>query len=428
MSVQQQSKQALSYSISFLGAAGVALQNYTAVNLLITGIGSVLSTLTTTLSGFAHTISVLLGGLCSGTVNFFINVSLLDSFLKRFWPVNDEKHRATEWGAWEQWPFWKKCRAVAGIAVFVVTGLLFGMTAFAFGVAGPLAALALAAGIFVSLIMIIQEVETWLLSFDTAEPNSISGLFAQWKETLTINKAWGHCIAIGNVIALSLTLTLGLAETLIALNVAALPAFIVGVTIAFTFGAFTEFYFYNFFLASFCEKIKLNWEKMQQSKWAPFGFACITINAIVNAALTYSGVMLLTGLLTLAGIALPPVGLMVAIATGSALFAAGASFFLGMDFWIGRMHKPTSLTEVTTTLVDAAAALEGSYAKSWDSSLIAASSMPADIANKPLVVAATLTRARSFCSFFNQQESGACRPALGRSPSCTSLSNHASLF
>ena len=345
MSIQQKSKQALSFGASFLGATGVALQNYTAMNLLITSIANGFSALTTTISGLSHTISIILGGLCSGAVNFFINISLLDGFLKRFWQIKGEEPQITEWASWKQWPFWKKFRAVAGITVFVVTGILFGMTAFAFGIAGPLSALALAAGVFVSLIMIIQEVETWLLSFDSAKSRSVSALFDHWKETLTLNKALGHGIAIGNVFALSFTLTLGLAEALIALSVATLPAFIIGITIAFTFGAFTEFYFYNFFLSGFCEGMKENWEKMQQSKWSLFGFTCISINAIVNAALTYSGVMLLTGLLTLASIAVPPVGLMIAIATVSALFAGSASFFLGMDFWICRMYKSVSATQ-----------------------------------------------------------------------------------
>ncbi len=335
-------KKTTSYIVSVLGAAGTALQNYIAVELFLRGIVSGFTSISRLLSGVLHAVSIGVGGVCSGTVNYFINVDLLDGFLERI----TSKKSGPELSGWRKFTYY------GGIFVFAVTGVLFGMTAFTFSMATPLSVLALASGVFVAMIMTIQEIETWLQGFDDPESDgkeSLYALFLKWKSTLTWGKACGHIIAAGNVLALSLLFTLGLAEVLMAMSVAAFPAFVIGLSVAFTFGAFTEFYFYNFFLAKFCHQFKANWEGMQASSHAVFGMICISTNAFVNAALTYSGVGLLSGALAVAGIALPPAWVITALSVVSAIFAGGASFILGMDFWIRKqgicsMEKSKTVT------------------------------------------------------------------------------------
>lgn len=425
--LSEKSKKILTYVVSFLGAAGGALQNYSAVELFLRGLMVSLTSLSKLSSSVIQALSIV-GGACNGAVNYFINVELLEGFLARI-TKNKEVRKLTGW---------RKFRYYAGLFAFTMTGVLFGMMAFAFSATTPFAILALAAGVFVAIIMTIQEVETWLQSFDetvrllTAMPNekdkdnvisdnhvliiytdliykigfcnkqgkyeekeisdaaiiamlqqnyteageienavileeinrllisldscsqkrSGEDIFNAWWSTLTFKKACGHLIAAGNVLALSLLFTLSIVDVLIAVQVAAFPALVIGLAIAFTFGAFTEFYFYNFFLAKFCNKFDEKWEKMKSTKYAPLGYACITTNAFVNAALTYAGVGLLSGALVLAGIALPPVGLMIGLAAVSALFSGSASFILGMDFWIRKM----SPKEVADVVVEEATA------------------------------------------------------------------------
>ena len=419
-------KKTIAYIISALGAAGVALQNYIAVDLFLRGIVGGFTSITRLLSGAIQAVAIGAGGACSGMVNFFINIELLEGFLERI--TSDKSGR--------EMTGWRKFRYYAGIFAFALTGVLFGMMAFAFSMANPLAVLALAAGVFVTIIMTIQEVETWLQSFDEkvrimfsqpktddedkvvssnevlivhadsvykigfcnkygkyetkdivdadllvylkqykqkgdidtaahldkineiltsldtcSQKRSLKDIFNTWKSTLTWSKACGHIIAAGNVIALSLLFTVALAEVLVVLQVAAFPAFVIGLSVAFTFGAFTEFYFYNFFLAKFCNKFEENWEKMKATKFAPLGYVCIGVNAFVNTALTYAGVGLLTGTLVLAGIGMPPLGLIMGLAAVSAVFAGGASFILGMDFWIRKMSsKPVE--EVADAIIE----------------------------------------------------------------------------
>lgn len=302
-----------------------------------------------------HGLALSAGALCSGLINFFINVELLDGFLERL--KNETKVKKLSG--------WRKFRYYAGSFAFILTGVLFGMMAFTFGMATPLSLLAIASGIFVAIIMTIQEVETWLQSFDGPESDdrkSLKDIFTEWKSTLTFGKMCGHMIAAGNVIALSLLFTLGLAEVLIALHVAALPALIIGLSVAFTIGAFTEFYFYNFFLASFCAAFQEKWQAMKNSQLAPLGFLCVATNAFVNAALTYSGVGLLTGLLVAAGVALPPVGVIIALSAISGFFAGSASLVLGMDFWIRKMSPATSTPKPATPKAKPAANDEPGFA------------------------------------------------------------------
>ena len=180
--------------------------------------------------------------------------------------------------------------------------------------------------------MTIQEVETWLSSYD----NQDAAMDTPLTHAQYLGKWVGHMIAAGNVLALSLLFTLSLAEGLIALHVATHTALIIGAVVAFTFGAFTEFYFYNVYLSNFCKNIDENWAKMLSASHAWFGLMCVSTNAFVNAALTYAGVELLAALIITANITLP--------ALISALFGGCASFILGLDFWVKQNHvKPQPL-------------------------------------------------------------------------------------
>jgi hypothetical protein len=349
----EKNKKGLAYFIAVLGALGGALQNYIAVNLFLKGIVGGALSLSHIFAGFRQVMALGFGGVCSGMVNFFINVDLLEGFLERL----TRNKPGTPLQGWVKFSYY------AGIFVFVVTGLLFGMTAFTLGMATPMAAFAVVSGVFVAIIMTIQEVETWLQGFDdpkTPAKRNLRDMFLEWKSSLTPGTMLGHVIAAGNVVALSLLFTLGLAEVLIALQVAALPALIIGISISFTFGAFTEFYFYNFFLAKFCDQLIKNWHAMKATVYAPFGLFFIASNAVVNAALTYSGVGLLTGLLVATGIGLPPVGIIIVLGAVSAFFSGSASLLLGMDFWIRKM-TPTQNNAAPTLAVIEALKAKSSY-------------------------------------------------------------------
>ena len=316
--------------LSGLGALGVALQNYQAVELFLKGMTSAskYSTQYIQAAAFAS------GGMCSGVVNFAMNVKLLDAFIERL--TSDKPY------FYEQLTPWEQVEYFGGIAIFIVTGILFGLMAFTFAMTGPFATLSIASGVFVAAIMTIQEVETWLVAWDKWAKAKLEG--ATEEEKLTdlqlIGKWCGHIIAIGNVFALSLLFTLSLAESLMAFSIAANPAIIAGFAIAFTFGAFTEYYFYNEYLADFCKDFGDNWELMMNSPYALLGLLTISTNAFVNAALTYSALELLTVMLMTASIALPPVAMITAISVAAAFFAGSASFILGMEFWIG--DKPNA--------------------------------------------------------------------------------------
>jgi hypothetical protein len=318
-------KKLVIYVASGLGALGNALQSYMAVVDLIK---SLISGALAASSGglvFMHGIAVGVGGICGGIINFFINVELLESFYKRM----------TGKKPMPQLEGWQKCQYWFGSIIFIVTGLLFGLTAFAFGPVGTLAAIAIAAGIFVAVIMMVQELETWLESFDDEKENkkSITQKFDEWYASLTPSKVLGIAIALGNVLALSLLFTLGMATFLSGIGVAVLPALAIGLAVGFTGGAFTEFYFYNRFLSDFCEKIADKWNAFCAAKYSPLGFVMSAINACVFGTSCYVGITMLAGVMTAASIALPPLGVIIAIAATAAVFAAAASFVLGLSFW-----------------------------------------------------------------------------------------------
>jgi hypothetical protein len=317
------------YAFSGLGAIGVALQNYPAVVLFASGLAAGVIPASNWLGWSIHIAALATGGLCSGMVNFWMNAELLDGFFKRMTSKKEALHK--------QLTAWQKFLYFSGLFVFVVTGILFGLMAFVFAMEGPLAIISIVAGVFVAGIMTIQEVETWLQEVETW-PSSYDDKESKVEKPLTkhqlCGKSVGHMVAAGNVLALSLLFTLGLAQGLMLLNVAALPALIAGFAVAFTFGAFTEYFFYNFYLANFCKNFGDNLTLMMNAPQAKFGFLCVSINALVNGALTYAGVVLLTGLLFAASLPLPPLMLMTTLAAVSAVFAGSASFILGMDFWI----------------------------------------------------------------------------------------------
>lgn len=366
--------------VSLLGAAGTGLQNYMA---FFTFLAHITRFSWDLLQGLA----IGLGGICSGLVNLCINIDLLNAFMERFYPVTEEgkekkqardayhKQQLKPW-TWNWLKYW------LGIAVFIITGILFGLTALSFSSVGVLTAIAIAAGIFVSIIMIIQELETWLSAFDPPEgwvansslitPKSgfsitkIIGDVINWFKEKSLSQWIGFLIAVGNVLALSLLFTVGLAGILVTLGAPHLAAVISGLCIAFTIGAFTEFYFYNFFLKNFCQEIqdiletlwlwqqnqgkdqekdetqqenqkKINelLEKFNKLKLKPLGVISILVNAIVNGALCYAGVLLLNPLLVSAGLMALPLAMPII----AAIFGGLASLLLGADFWIGNSKK-----------------------------------------------------------------------------------------
>lgn len=323
------------YIVSVLGAAGTGLQNYMAVATLIKSMMTSAFAVSKAGVGIIHGLALSLGGICSGVANVCINIELLENFVERI----TQKPRPKLVG-WQRFRYW------FGSGVFIFTGVLFGLTAFAFGPIGPLAALGIAAGVFVAAIMAIQELETWLESFDNQKEGnkkSLKDIFKEWKASLTKSKCLGIAIAVGNVVALSLLFTMGLGSFLMGVGVPALPAIITAFTFAFTGGAFTEFYFYNRFLSSFCNNIKENWQKFWQAKHPLIGLVCGAVNALVNGVLSYVGIMMITGLLVTAGIAVPPLGVVIAVAASVAVCAGLASFILGIDFWIRNSEKLTSI-------------------------------------------------------------------------------------
>ncbi len=292
------------------------------------------------------------GGLCSGVVNYWMNVELLEEFYKRM-TSNEEKYTRKRTLPSRLPAGWEKFQYFAGIFVFVVTGLLFGLMAFTFAAQGPLALLSIAAGVFVAGIMTIQEVETWLQSWDDWEDEQNEQdkkIEAPLTKLQLLGKWIGHLLAAGNVLALSLLFTLSLAQALMAFQIAAFPALITGFAVAFTFGAFTEYYFYNVYLSDFCKKFGENLGKMLAIPNAWFGFLCVSVNAFVNGALTYTGVELLTGLLLAANMTLPPLAAITALAAISAFFAGSASLILGLAFWI-RQHPVRAAAVVPETTV-----------------------------------------------------------------------------
>ena len=307
------SKKLIVYFTALSGALGTSLQNFMA---FVAFLGQ-----TSNISAFFIKLLSGVVSVSSGLVNLCMNIDLLWSFAQR---LSGEKKSYPGKG-------WQRFKYYAGSAVFITTGLLFAFTTIAFSPVGALATLGLVAGVFVGLIMMIQELETWISSFteDQEEMSFIEGLSSWWTE-LTLGKSVGFIISLGNVFALSLLLTAGLTVFLMSVGVPGLTAVMAGFAVAFTVGAFTEFYFYNAFLSKFCDKFVEKCKELMASDYALLGITSIFINAAVNAALCYAGVFMLSGLVLSAGLAFPPQGMAIV----AACFGGLASLLLGSSFWI----------------------------------------------------------------------------------------------
>lgn len=314
-----------SLSMSALGALGVAVQNYQAVFIFMNSLTSSTLAASQLLDLMVQATAVTTGGICSGLVNYWMNVELLGRFSKRMTSNQDYQFNQLS-------TLWEKIQYFLGITVFVVTGILWGLVAAVLAGAGPLAVLSTAVGFFVSGVTIVQEVETWLVKYDKylKEKNSLT---FEPRSTLTTGEKIGYIISFGNAIALSLIFTISVAQTLIVLHVAALPALLIGLT-AFPLGAFTQSCFYNCFLPEFFMNFGDKWTQLRNTPQAWLGLLTVSINALVNGALAYSYFELLIALLLAAHIALPPMILMTAAMTILTTFAAIASFIVNLGFWL----------------------------------------------------------------------------------------------
>jgi hypothetical protein len=327
------------YALSVAGALGVAVQNYSAVLELLNGAipASMHATQLIQLTALST------GGICSGLVNFKMNIDLLNDFYISMTDTKSELYKKRHENYNNLNP-WKKFIYHVGIAIFSVTGVLFGLMAFTFAATGPLAILSVALGLFVAAVMTIQEIQTWIESYEPSDKDEEELTFGQ-----LIGKYIGHFIAVGNVIALSLLFAFSLAETLIALSVAANPAIIAGFAVAFTFGAVTEFYFYNTYLAALCKNFNDGCNTMMNTPYALAGLLCISVNALVSAATTYVGLGYLATLLLTSGFVLPSIPVIVALSVASAVFAGSASFLIGMALWINASKSSAHVESHTST-------------------------------------------------------------------------------
>ena len=409
----------VTYLLAFLAAAGSSLQHFEGVSSFL----GQYATLFLNGSGILG-LSLATGGVMSGLINLSINFECLEDFIDRVFNKPFPKLRG-----WRGFRYW------LGSGVFLITGVLFGATAVAFGSVGALAGIALAAGIFVSILMLIQELETWLKSFDDNSPelvkelsiwltsaqendfdtqlqiwvteksaaklnakaklieelnallkkdgtaitkaslekwlkdfNAKSSLWSAFKKywmELTPGKAVGLIITLVNVFALSLLFTMGVATFLTGFGVPLLPALIAGFAIGFTGGAFTEFYFYNAFLSDFFSNVSKKWSDFKNEKnatskiidipWKVIGVAGVTVNALVNVALTYTGIVLLNTLMLSAGLSIIPLPVIFV----AAAFAGLASFALCSDFWIRNSKTILKYSAAILTLNCAAIAESG---------------------------------------------------------------------
>jgi hypothetical protein len=459
-------------SVAFLGGVGVGLQNTLGVFdlLKLTGIG--LST--------AIPLAIFTGGLCCTIVNFSLNTDLLSNFWDRI-----TKKPAPILSTTLKIQYW------LGIFVFILTGSLFGMAAFSIAASSggllnldAFAIIGITAGLFVSLISIPQELETWLASFehpiltelgkaideikeiDTKEgltnitalkqdilyelyetlsgkigahikqvkrfhsrphlmqtkltelqtwfagvpsfecinndiqgiisalrnrntqvltdealneqfdtlqkkinlllsdqiKNSLSSLetietlkkdieeqikkeqaarsvlssLANWLKNLSFGKLVGLILSLANTMALSLMLTIGLTTFLSYVGVPALPALITGFSVAFTAGAYSEFYFYHYFLSDFCDQIQEKWKDLMERPNPLLGIFVVAINAGVTGAIAYFCVQILEHLFVAAGVSVPS---LLPLAWVSAVSSGVASFLLGSSFWIDTAER-----------------------------------------------------------------------------------------
>lgn len=321
--------------ISILGGLGVALQNVMGIVALLQGVGMAATEVGT---AFMHIIATSLGGLCSGVVNTFINLDTLESFFQRIlgikpMPSLERPQKIVYW---------------LGVGVFIITGLLYGLTAFAFGPIGALAVLGIIAGVLVAGISTIQEMEVWLARFD-ADFKDVT------EDGSTKSKIIGKIITIGTIISLSLLFTMGIATFMTGVGAPIIPSLIVGFGLSFTAGAFTEYVFYNRALGDFCQHFDQKWENFKKSRWPVLGFTISVLNGLVNGALAYIGMTLLIGLIVSTGVAAPPLGVVIAVGLIVAIFSGAASTMLGISFWPSNIEKVVKLFSRSEAKPDAPA-------------------------------------------------------------------------
>ncbi len=305
-------------TVSVLGAIGSALQN-------VIGFGSWMLDLSSRIATpVVHTVSGVLGGI-TGVVNLCVNIDLLYHFSKRF---SKSHPKPVLEGSWT------KFRYYGGSLIFIGTGLLFGATAFAITSSGILSQIGIAAGVLVALIMMVQELETWLASFD---PKKIKAAkIIENPKARKAGRTLGKIISLCNVVGLSLLFAFGIASVLVNLSVPLLPSIITSLVIAFTAGAFTEYYFYNSFLSKFCSKLVKKWNQLINSKYSYIGIGCILINAVVNGVLCYYGIVSFgTSMLAQVGMATVPLSVVII----ASIFVALASTLLTASFWIKVVSK-----------------------------------------------------------------------------------------
>ncbi|MDF1827951.1 MAG: hypothetical protein P1U39_06685 [Legionellaceae bacterium] len=326
------------YALASLGAFGVAVQNYQAVESFLK------SVLPLSYHGsYAMQATALgAGGVCSGMVNFNMNMGLLSDFSGRWEPANYDAYVNAGYFDYKKASSLDQAKYFGGSFIVIGTGVLFGLMAFTFAMGSPLAMVSLALGLFVTIITMIQELEAWLAAWDpkNGPTTGLPQSFGEW---------CGYIIAVGNVLAFSLMFTLSLAQTLILLHVAAVPALAIGAAVSFLFGGFTEYNFYAPYLTKLCGQFGEKWQAMIDSDWALAGLLCMSVNAFVNAALTYATLDLLTALMVSASIALPPVAVITALSVALTVFAGSASFLLGMNFWIGSASKEADELHTAST-------------------------------------------------------------------------------
>jgi len=126
--------------------------------------------------------------------------------------------------------------------------------------------------------------------------------------------------------------TLALAQCLLLLNCSLALSLGIGASIAFTFGAFTEYFFYKDYLTDFCQNIQKHLSHNTNSCNNLFGLLTAMVNGLVNAALAYAGIDLLFQMIYSSGLSwIPTIAPVVTIVLS--LFAGTASLILGFNFW-----------------------------------------------------------------------------------------------
>ena len=97
---------------------------------------------------------------------------------------------------------------------------------------------------------------------------------------------FGVAIATVSVVALNIAFAASLATFFILIGVAAHPALVTGLVLAFTIGFFCENYFYQHFLGKYTKELKTNLAAFKEFDNL-VGLPLIIINAAANGAAIY---------------------------------------------------------------------------------------------------------------------------------------------